>query len=197
MKTTRLALVVLVMGFVACQSGQNQQPVDETKNQVVEAIMSRRSIRAYKPEQVKDEELKTIIECAINAPSAGNRQSWAVRVIQNPELLKEIGDESIRLSERNLFFNAPTLIVVAADETDVQSHENCGLLTQNILLAAESMSIGTCVIGLLVPSLNAETILPQLNIPDTHKIIYAISLGYKDEAPDARPRDASKVQIIK
>ena len=136
MKTTRLALAVLFMGFVACQSGQNQQPVNESKNQTVESIMNRRSIRVYKPEQVKDEELKTIIECAINAPSASNRQSWEARVIQNPELLKAIEEEHMKNSTRPPFFGAPTLIVVASEVDNNTSILDCGLFEQNITLAA-------------------------------------------------------------
>ncbi len=206
MKIPSLVAILLVMGFAACQSGQNQQfqpPIvaDEGKNQVVEAIMNRRSIRAYKPEQVKDEELKIIMECAINAPSAVNKQSWEVRVIQNPELLKAIEAECMKVAERNLFHNAPTLIVIAAEKNNQSSPVDCGLLGQNILLSAESMNIGTCVIGGIVGALNTpesqKNILPKLNLPETHQILYTISLGYKNESPEAKPRDAGKVQIIK
>lgn len=206
MKTPSLAAILLVMGFAACQNGQNRQPqqpvlAEESKNQTVETIMNRRSIRAYKPEQVTDEELQTIMQCAINAPSAVNKQSWEVRVIQNPELLQAIETVCMKVAERNLFYSAPTLIVVAAEKDNHSSPVDCGLLGQNILLSAESMNIGTCVIGGITGALSTpearQEILPRLNLPETHEILYTIALGYKNESPEAKPRDAGKVQIIK
>lgn len=196
-----MGLILVALGLASCRNTQNQseqQPVaSESTNRVVESIMNRRSIRAYKPEQVKDEELKIIMDCAINAPSAMNRQSWEVRVIQNPELLQAIAG----LSERNLFYSAPTLIVIAEEENNKYSSVDCGLLGENILLAAESMNIGTCVIAGVIDALNSsaarETILPKLNLPATHKPLYTIALGYKNESPDAKPRDSAKVQVIK
>jgi nitroreductase len=201
MKIISMGLILAAFGLASCQNTQNQsgqQPAEgDSTNRVVETMMSRRSIRAYKPEQVKDEELKTIMDCAVNAPSAMNKQSWEVRVIQNPELLQAIAG----LSERNLFYNAPTLIVIAAEENNRYSPVDCGLLGENILLAAESMNIGTCVIAGVIDALNSpaalEAILPKLNLPATHKPLYTIALGYKNESPEAKPRDSAKVQVIK
>ena len=56
-------------------------------NPVVETIMSRRSIRKYKPEAVEREKMQTIVECGINAPNGMNKQSWEVRVVDNPEFI--------------------------------------------------------------------------------------------------------------
>ncbi len=199
MKIFNLVAIMMIFGMVSCQSGQNQQQTvsDSGKNLVVENIMSRRSIRSYKPEQVKEDELNTIIQCAINAPSAMNRQSWEVRVVQNPELLKAMS----ALSERDPFYGASTVIIVASEVNNTYSPVDCGLLGENILLAAESMNIGTCVIAGPIGAMNSpeaqESIMAKLNLPENYKPLFTIALGYKNESPEARPRDPAKVQIIK
>ncbi len=214
---TVLSLSLLI--FISCnqpvkESETSKEPVI-AKNAVVENIMSRRSIRKYKPEQVAQAQLDTIIQCGINAPSALNKQSWEVRVIQNPELLNKIntafvdeakgkslpGSASKAQEEGfSVFHGAPTLIIVASDKSNQASAVDCGLFAQNILLSAQSMNIGTCVIGSVAGVFNKPTskgLLKAINLPDTHEVIFGISVGYKNESPDAKPRNENKVEYIK
>ncbi len=92
------------------------------------------------------------MQCAINAPSANNRQPWEVRVIRNSEIIskfKEINERAI--------FNAPAVIVIANDKENRWSPFSIvGLITQNILLAAEAMDLGTCVVGSVPRVLQSE-----------------------------------------
>lgn len=187
----------------------------EHKNEVVEAIKNRRSIRSYKPEQIDQTQLDTIIDCGISAPSALNKQSWEIRVIQDADLLKRINDSFVEKAKGkelkgsaaraqepgfSVFHGAPTLIIVAKDKSNPYSAVDCGLLAQNILLSAESMNIGTCTIGNMASILNdpdAKEFLKEINMPDTHEVAFGIAIGYKNESPEAKPRDASKVQYIK
>ena len=64
------------------------------QNEVIKAIMDRRSIRAFKPEQISDAEINTILQAGIFAPSAMNQQNWHFTVVQNQELLNEINDKA-------------------------------------------------------------------------------------------------------
>lgn len=219
MKKILFAVVVLATMF-SCQKaekkeGEKSMSSTEHKNEVVEAIMNRRSIRAYKPEQIKQEQLDTIMQCAINAPSALNLQSWEVRVVQNADLLhrinaqfvedskgKELKGSAAKAQEAgfSVYHGAPTLIIVAREKTNPYSAVDCGLLAQNILISAQSMNIGTCVIGNMASILNnpkSKGFLTEINIPDTHEVVFGIAIGYKDQAPDAKPRDAAKVQYVK
>ena len=59
-------------------------------NDVIETILKRRSIRAYKEEQIPDEDLKILLTCALYAPTGGNLQNSRFLVIQKPELFKKI-----------------------------------------------------------------------------------------------------------
>lgn len=208
-------MALLVVLLVSCETKQNEKMEVNKKDVVVENIMNRRSIRSYKPEQIKDEELKQIIECGINAPSGLNKQSWEVRVIQNPEMIAEINGGFVKYaaglemegsasrsqqSGFSVFHGAPTIILVASNQ-GLYSPVDCGLLGQNILLSAEAMDIGTCVVGGVIEYLNTQdakdSIVPKFNLSDGFKPLYFITMGYKNESPNAKPRDSSKVEYIK
>ena len=195
------------------ENSKCEQQCSEQKNQVVECIMSRRSIRAYKPEQIKDEELQTILECGINAPSARNSQPWEVRVIRDKEAIDNLNKEVIadmiekrpeakeRFADENasVFFHAPTLLVVAYDTTQYWGQSDCGMLVQNVLLAAESMNIGSCAVGCCRDYINSPKgadFVKSLNLPENYLVYLTVTLGYKDENPDAKPRDDKKVAYM-
>ena len=76
---------------------------------------------------------------------------------------------------------------------------DCGILSQTIMLTAEAMDLGTCALGSLGRFLNtpeAKEVTDALDIPADYEIILAISLGYKNETPEAKPRDAAKIKFI-
>lgn len=216
MKKRNLILAALLVAFVSsCETKQQEKAEVNKKDVVVENIMNRRSIRSYKPEQIKDDELKQIIECGINAPSGLNKQSWELRVIQNPDLIAEMNNGFVKYAAGkemegsasrsqqpgfSVFHGAPTVIVVASDQS-LYSPVDCGLLGENILLSAEAMNIGTCVVGGVIEYLDTpeakENILPRLNLSEDYKPLYTIVMGYKNESPKAKARDTSKVEYIK
>ena len=209
-------ILLLAIGMVNCRGDKKGDQTSSNLNKeevVIENILSRRSIRSYKPEQLKQEQLDVIMKCAINAPSAMNKQSWEVRVVQNQELLKSMNQGFVESSIKknpdqdfssfqdpkfSIYHNAPTVIFVARDKTNPMSEIDCGLLVQNILLSAQGMDIGTCVLGGLPRYLlEDEALLVQLELPETHELSIAIAIGYKNERPDAKPRDPGKVSYIR
>jgi nitroreductase len=73
------------------------------------------------------------------------------------------------------------------------------MLVQNMLLAAESMQIGSCVLGGIIRYINSpqgQSFRDSLLLPKNYSLFIGVVLGYKAEKPDAKPRNASKVQII-
>ena len=215
MKKLFLLPIILISALTSCQQPQAQSDaqqanVQETKNTTIETILSRRSIRSYKPEQISEQTLDTIINCAVNAPSAMNKQPWEVRIIQNPELIKALEDGFTAFSTKgnpekaanakSVFHGAPTVIIVAYQKDNSFGQVDCGWLGQNILLAAQSMNIGTCVVGYPVQYLRspeAKDLVSQLKFSEGYEVLYTIAMGYKNESPDAKPRDKSKIEIIK
>ena len=122
---------------------------------VKENIMTRRSIRKYKPQPVPRDTMQTILECGINAPNGQNKQSWEVRVVDNPEFINGITEvykkANPKVAEdpsfKNMFRNAPTVVFIARDPSYDFSQIDCGLLSGNMMLSAWSMGIGSCCLG--------------------------------------------------
>ena len=177
-------------------------------NPVLSNIMARRSIRKYLDTPVEHEKLELVVRAGINAPSGGNRQQWIVRVVEDQKLISDVTEvykkanaEQVSRDKdfKNMFRNAPNLICVC---TPVNGGElDAGLLGENMMLAAQSMGLGTCCLGGPVRWLNsnadAKFFLDRLDIPEGYKLNYILAIGYPDEQPDAKPRDASKVKYIK
>jgi nitroreductase len=185
-------------------------------NEVLKAIKNRRSVRQYKAEKIGDAELQAIMEAAIYAPSAMNQQKWHFTVIQNRDMLARMADMINKnllksgiefLAERaktpgfNVFHHAPTVVIVTADEKAHFVEVDCGAAVENINLAAESLNIASCVIGLssfLFASEKAGEIKKELGIPEGHRFIISIALGYKDiEKPPVPPKNKDVINYIK
>jgi glutathione peroxidase-family protein len=177
-------------------------------NPVLSSIMARRSVRKYLDKPVEHEKLEVIVKCGINAPSGMNRQPWVVRVVEDQKLIADVTEvykqENAEMVERdedfkNMFRNAPNLICVCTPANG-GGELDAGLLGENIMLAAQSMGLGTCCLGgpvrFLLSNEKCKFFLDRLDIPADYKLNYIIAIGYPDEQPDAKPRDASKVKYI-
>jgi len=165
-------------------------------NPVLSNMMARRSVRKYLNKPVEHEKLETIVKCGINAPSGMNRQPWIVRVVEDQKLIADVN----QAAERSLFYDAPALICVCTPANG-GGELDAGLLGENMMLAASSLGLGTCCLGgpvrFLVSNEKCKFFLDCLDIPADYKLNYILSIGYPNEQPDAKPRDASKVKFIK
>ena len=85
-----LPVFAACLGMMVAASCAQTEKKQVTENQVIETIMARRSIRKYKPEAVSRETMAQILDCGINAPSGMNKQSWEVRVVDDPAVMDEI-----------------------------------------------------------------------------------------------------------
>ena len=178
-------------------------------NPVLSSIMARRSIRKYLDKPVEHEKLEVIVKCGINAPSGMNRQPWVVRVVEDQQLIADVTEvykqenaEQVKRDKdfKNMFRNAPNLICVCTPANG-GGELDAGLLGENIMLAAQSLGLGTCCLGgpvrFLLSNEKCKFFLDRLDIPADYKLNYIIAIGYPDEQPEAKPRDASKVKFIK
>lgn len=187
-----------------CQEGVQE----EQSNAVIETIMSRRSIRKYKPEPVSRETMETILECGINAPNGMNKQSWEIRVVDNPDFINGITEVYKKAnpkaaedpSFKNMFRNAPTVVFIAHDPGYDCSQIDCGLLGENMILSAWSMGIGSCCLGGPVRFINtnpdAAPYLQKLGFSEGYRLLYCIAFGHPDETPAAKPRSKEKIKYI-
>ena len=187
--STFLGIACLCAAF-GCTSNASQKSAasaaDTTVSRseaVISTIMERRSIRKYKPQPVNRDTMNIILKCGINAPNGMNKQSWEVRVVDNPEFINGITaiykksnpEAAADPSFKNMFRNAPTVVFIANDPSYDCSQIDCGLLGGNMILAAQSMGIGTCCLGgparFMRSRISKETKLQQgLSAPLLHSL---------------------------
>ncbi len=181
-------------------------------NQVLKTIKSRRSIRKYLPERIKDAELKAILEAGAYAPSAHNDQPWHFTVVRNKELIDRMSELSkklmaeqaadwVREMGRNpsfhVFYGAPVVVVVSMRRDAFSPLVDCSAAIENMLIAAESLDIGSCWIGLARYFFSLKDEVARLGVPEGYEPCYAVTLGYKAQRPSkALPRKAPAVNYI-
>ena len=144
---------------------------------LINIIKTRRSIRVFADRPIAKEKLENIVDAARFAASARNVQPWEFVVVTKPELLRNIAE----LAETGKFIaQAKACIAVFCADTKYYLEDGCAA-TQNILLAATSLGIGSCwVAGDKKPY--CQAICETLKVPATFKLVSLIALGYPEAA---------------
>jgi nitroreductase len=152
---------------------------------VFEAIKGRRSVRKYKSKSVERELTEKLLSAACWAPSGGNIQPWKFIVVEDPAIL-----EMVRMISPGYFGEAPLAILICSDKIrahriggtmgrDYLSIADCAMATQNILLAAYALGLGTCV----VKSFSQAAMKEILEIPQGIEPELLVVIGYPDDVP--------------
>ncbi len=146
----------------------------------LEAIFTRRSIRAYTSEPVSEEDLKVILEAAMNAPSANNRQPWHFIVVDDRSKLDAIMEVH---PYSDMLAQAPLAIVVCGDTKVSSSYwqQDCSAATENILLAARALGLGTVWLGVYPREDRVKGISRLFQLPAHVKPLAVIAVGHPAE----------------
>ncbi len=169
-------------------------------NETLKTIKQRRSIRSFQAEQIKEEELQAVLEAGLYAPNAGD-QSWHFTVVQNRALLDRLNLAAKEAARQmpieplrqlgsddnfNCLYGAPTLIIVSGSErAPMPLDADCAAATQNLLLAAESIGLGSCWIFFVLLAFDSPqgpALRQELKIPEAYKPYDSVVLGYKQDA---------------
>lgn len=205
MKRLLFLAVAALMSAACCQTSNSEaEAVDNV-------IMSRRSIRNYKQIPVSRDTMQVILKAGINAPNGQNRQSWEIRVVDNPDTMSEI---KVAMSAANpdvpmagdSFRNAPVMAFIAADTSYDFSLLDCGMLSENMVLSAWSMGVGSICLGSPVRFLDGSDsirsnpeirkVMDKLDFSEGYQLVLCVGFGYPLESPDAKPRDESKFKFV-
>lgn len=165
---------------------------------IMDVIKSRRSIRKYLDKPVSREIIDKLIEAAKWAPSGMNEQPWGFIVVQDKALIKELSDRAIpyinkliegnpkyirykkrmKVKDFSIFYYAPAVVMVLG-RTDAFSYQNdCAMAAQNLMLAASSMGIGSCWIGMMNVLNEDKWFREKFQVPDNYRVIAPLALGY-------------------
>ncbi|MDR2744997.1 MAG: nitroreductase [Desulfovibrio sp.] len=192
------------------------------KDEVLNCIKSRRSIRKFKEKQIDASQLDALLEAATWAPSGGNNQSWLFVAVQNREMLARI-NERLRRSflawtpdddypaKRKAVINAQnenvsylhhaSTLIIAANIPDYQNAmADCSAALQNIFLAAAAMGLGSCWINQprwLTNDAPLRDLLVEVGLPRERVICGSAAVGYPDHAPPAPKRREGTVVIYR
>lgn len=140
--------------------------------EVMEAIRTRRSIRAYKPDAVPEEALTTVLEAARLAPSAANRQNWKFVAVRDPKLRPAMM-EACR--GQKFVGEAPVTIVCCATDPNWKwAAVDVAIATDHMTLAAWSLGLGTCWIG----AFDEARVKEVIGAPEAARVICCLTLGY-------------------
>ena len=179
-------------------------------NETIKSILERRTIRRYKPEQIAEEILKTILEAGLYAPNAGGKQSCVMVVCQDAALNEKLGkiNKSVMadvLEERGMtpkpgtvsaeqpsilddssiksaFYGAPTVVTLFASKAYNQTGD-CFAAAQNIMLAAHALGVGSCIVARAVETFSSEegqNIQKEWGLDEHFEAKVHITLGYPD-----------------
>jgi len=169
---------------------------------IIEIIKTRRSVREYKVDQIPDEDIKFLIDCARYAPSGFNMQPWSFLVIKNKDVMRKISEHGkksmipmlepmkdvspkardflvfLKTKGTDMFYNAPLLIIILGNKNAPTVDYDCAMAAQNMMLAAHSKGIVSCWIGGVQPALMDEGFLKELGAPEGYKAIAPLIFGY-------------------
>jgi nitroreductase len=180
----------------------------------LELLKNRRAIRDYEEKPVPLEIIREIINDAVKAPNAGNRQIWSFIIVDDKDLLKRISDsnkrmilkgiernpnspmkryeETLRDENYNVFYNAPCVVFIIGPAKAPTTAVDCALAAAYLMLAATQRGLGTCwsAQGGLIRD---KEILQELGLPEGQEIVAPILLGYPKGIPAMPERKLANI----
>ena len=156
---------------------------------MTDILMTRRSIRRYRPDAVKEEDLDYILKVAMASPSAHNTQGWEFVVVTDRKLLDALGKEH---PYGKMVMEAPAAIVVCGISEVIKKNpflpQDLGAATTSVLYAANSLGLGTCWCGVHPKPAVEKIVRNILNIPEEAFPFSMIALGYPGEEKEPSGR---------
>ncbi len=178
-------------------------------NEVLNVIKSRRSVRAYKSDLLKKEELQTIVEAGIYAPTGCNQQPWHFSVVQDRTLLEEVNIKTKQAMTQipvewiskmgqndglDITHKASVLIIVSTQKESASGPVDCTAAMENMMLMAHSIGIGSCWMGFVNLIFKDEELMRRLGVPEGLLPQQAAVFGYK--AKEDAPIPQRKLDVV-
>ncbi|NLM77564.1 MAG: hypothetical protein GX173_05690 [Ruminococcaceae bacterium] len=182
-------------------------------NTTIQAILDRRSIRDFTAEGLTQVEIDTLIDVALASPTAMNRQQWVFRFITDKDLIEQLnqaaqatfrenGDQEVleRIASRHtsIFYGAPLVVMIAVPKAH-DTAVDAGIAVQNLAIAAQSMGLGSCIIGMASAAFsgpNGQDMLGRMDWPDDYEFVISIAIGHPATSKEAHEEHPEKVQVI-
>jgi nitroreductase len=172
-------------------------------------LKSRRTVRSYTAEPVREQDLQELIDLAVLAPTGMGAQPWAFTVVTDPQVMRRVNaivlemlrsprmqqllageglQEWIQRPNADIFYGAPALVVISGDTRAPATTIDCQLAAENLFLAAHANGLGTCYMGFLVMAADIPELQKLLHISEGHKILAATVVGHPALPPEGPPK---------
>lgn len=172
-------------------------------NQVTDTILTRRTVRSYAQQPLTPQQLQTLTQCALWAPSARNAQPCLVRLVQDKEILEQLNRDFkdtvgwdtpayTRWDVNPVYQTAPCMFFLFS-EKDAQI--DAGIMVENIAIAAKGLGLDSCIIasvGALFSGAFSDKWKEILRLPKEAQFMISIAVGKGTEAPEPKPRKAGQ-----
>lgn len=160
--------------------------VMDLMNPVIQAILSRRSIRKFTDQEVPRPVLEMVLRAGYHAPSGHNMQSWKFTVLTKKEHIEKLKENAkVSAGKQKVHFygfeNPKALVLISNDKRNLDGCQDASCAAENIMLAAGSFGLGSCWLNPLMTLRNVEpvkSVLDEFEIPENHVVWAAIALGY-------------------
>ncbi|RUR19420.1 nitroreductase [Legionella sp. km535] len=194
---------------------KNSSSIENKAVDVMDALYNRRAVRDYLPTKVDSELIHTLLDAAVQAPTALHEEPRAFAVIQKKERLDRLSNdckkvllnekekykteqtkhilEVIKQPDYNVFYNASTLIVIYSTYPGPFVSAECWLAAENLMLAAYAKGLGSCVIGFALSGLNLPEWKHELEIPENMTAQAAVIMGWPRGETIAPPHNPPNI----
>jgi nitroreductase len=182
-------------------------------NDTLKTIAGRYSCRDFSDKPLTGEQIETLVNAALASPSAVNKQPWRIIVVTDKLLIEELDAEAMKIlsaAEDNyfykfimscggkVFFNAPCMIVIASDGSEYAAMD-CGILSQNIALAAHSLGLGNVICamaGIPLSGDKGDEFKKRMQFPEGYGFGIAVLAGEAKSGKKPHKLDMAKVTYI-
>ncbi len=159
----------------------------------IEALFARRSVRDFTGDEVGSADIRALLEAGMAAPSAQGLDPWRFVVVTGRKLLNRLADVH---PYAKMLRQAGVCIAVCGDTTVAPDFwvQDCSAATENILVAASMLGLGTCWLGVHPRAEREQSLKKVLHVPDEVGMLCLIAVGKPKQVPEPRTRyDEAKV----
>lgn len=183
-------------------------------NEAINAILSRRSNRGFSDRPITDEQFAVLKECALASPTARNLQSWHFSFVTDADVISEVEQETVEIIQSNaseedkarlkarkqtIFYDAPMVVFISSDPDNRWSQMDAGIAVENLAIAAQSMGLGSVIIGLCAMAFEGEKgehLAQVCGFPEGYRFSIAICIGQPVVSKEAHPIGENKITLI-
>lgn len=181
---------------------------------VQKAIMDRRSTRGFDGAPLTDAEIKTLVDAALQSPSAMNKQPWHFAFVKDPAVLADFNAQArefmathapepmrarFAAPDFQLLMNAPLFVVISTAQEGPFVGVDCGIAVENLALSAMGLGLGSVIVGMPKDVIESEVgpaIKEKFGIPAENHFVVGILIGHNTVTKDAHPIEEGRLTIV-